>query len=479
MTVELVARAILQLCNTRLWWCCFGDGDKPQQMTSAVDIDNDALQRFEEAATEEFLRRRSVAKAKELDSQMSTQARTVEQLALVVKGVNECVHAMRTSVDNQLSLIRVQMLDMIKHVHNSSSHDLQLHDEPRSLSAFVERSQVPRPPDENPLATTWSDVPPGSVGVTPPTSPGNGQIAVQAAGAVEAGPPASATATPGKLRGGRRIKAIARRASPPAREVPKLVDDCHSPPHVCNPYDLGCKVVDASYQPEDFTFSQLLQSPFADPQDLDSISADEWSAWYRQSCTQKTIDFDDDGRPMNPFMRTGLRGRLNLLRWGVNQAVDVLVTRWRRDSSGAVMERGGKRVLEFLAIFQYGMWSIPGGMVRAGEKNVTETQKAVFERKLLRSNAVAEKDRSTVRELQNHARQFPQIYSNDPRNTDNAWVETTAAMFHDDTGAITRLIKFDSSTDMMWLMVHRGVHLFASHSLLLEMAAESVDAFFE
>ena len=39
----------------------------------------------------------------------------------------------------------------------------------------------------------------------------------------------------------------------------------------------------------------------------------------------------DEGVPVNPQGRTGLRGRGCLGRWGPNAAGDAIVTRWKRD----------------------------------------------------------------------------------------------------------------------------------------------------
>lgn len=42
----------------------------------------------------------------------------------------------------------------------------------------------------------------------------------------------------------------------------------------------------------------------------------------------------ENGRPLNPFGRTGLIGRGLLGRWGPNHAADPIITRWKRDENG-------------------------------------------------------------------------------------------------------------------------------------------------
>ena len=67
----------------------------------------------------------------------------------------------------------------------------------------------------------------------------------------------------------------------------------------------------------------------------------------------------DDGRPLNPRGRTGMKGRGTLGKWGPNHAADPIVTRFHPVS--------GK--LQFAAVMRKdtGDWAIPGGMVDAGE----------------------------------------------------------------------------------------------------------------
>lgn len=87
-----------------------------------------------------------------------------------------------------------------------------------------------------------------------------------------------------------------------------------------------------------------------------------------------------------------------------------------------------------------------------------------------------------------------QGYSDDPRNTDNAWVETTARNFHDQDGNIVQAFKlkagddagkcqemscfFDFCTgDVSWVMVHRDLDLFANHVEILQRVADHHKAY--
>ena len=168
--------------------------------------------------------------------------------------------------------------------------------------------------------------------------------------------------------------------------------------------------------------------------------------------------------------------------WGVNNAADLILTRWRRTKHGdTIMERDGKKVLEYVAIKRRdGTWAIPGGFRELGDKDITATQIREFTEETLNSKSIFFlQDEKKV--LEKPYARFPRIYSHDPRNTDNAWVETTAVLYHDTSGLLTKNIKFvagDDANHVEWACLHRGIKLFASHNLLLEMVANELDAYY-
>lgn len=66
-------------------------------------------------------------------------------------------------------------------------------------------------------------------------------------------------------------------------------------------------------------------------------------------------------------------------------------------------------------------------------------------------------------------------YVNDPRNTDNAWIETTAFNFHDDDGKIFNRVKLeagDDATGVRWIDINKDVVLYASHSYFVKKVVE-------
>ena len=91
-------------------------------------------------------------------------------------------------------------------------------------------------------------------------------------------------------------------------------------------------------------------------------------------------------------------------------------------------------------IFQYlytGEWALPGGMVDPGEQ-VSVTLRREFMEEALDSGTLGSKDKEIIeqklKEFFDNGKEIYKGYVDDPRNTDNAWMETVAYLFHDDTG---------------------------------------------
>ena len=121
------------------------------------------------------------------------------------------------------------------------------------------------------------------------------------------------------------------------------------------------------------------------------------------------VVFDEEGRPRNPAGRTGISGRGLLGKWGANFAADPIITR--------TSSKTGK--IEMLAIRRKdnGQWAIPGGMVDAGEK-ITKTLTRELE------------EETGIHLDWDNAQKVYQGYGDDPRNTDNAWIEVDVAHLH-------------------------------------------------
>lgn len=70
-------------------------------------------------------------------------------------------------------------------------------------------------------------------------------------------------------------------------------------------------------------------------------------------------------------------------------------------------------------------------------------------------------------------------YVDDPRNTDNAWFETTAYNFHDDSGEILKSVHFEAGDDagnVKWLDVDQSMELYANHKSFIGDVAKRLDS---
>ncbi|XP_025053047.1 ADP-ribose pyrophosphatase, mitochondrial isoform X3 [Alligator sinensis] len=190
-----------------------------------------------------------------------------------------------------------------------------------------------------------------------------------------------------------------------------------------------------------------------------------------------------DPQIRNPVGRTGLVGRGLLGRWGPNHAADPIITRWKRDKSGSRIAHpvSGKNILQFVAIKRKdcGEWAIPGGMVDPGEK-ISATLKREFSEEALNS---LQKCAAEIKELEQQLdRLFNQQhlvvykgYVDDPRNTDNAWLETEAVNYHDESGETMDNMPLEAGDDagkVKWVDISEKLKLYANHSHFIKLVAE-------
>ncbi|EDV96788.1 GH16459 [Drosophila grimshawi] len=178
-----------------------------------------------------------------------------------------------------------------------------------------------------------------------------------------------------------------------------------------------------------------------------------------------------DGLPQNPIGRTGLCGRGLLGRWGPNHAADPIVTRWKRDDKAEFVwhKTSGKKILQMVAIQRSDnkLWAIPGGMVDPGE-NVSVTLKREFTEEALN---FADKGNMVEQFFKEGGVHVYSGYVDDFRNTDNAWMETTALNFHDEEGTKVGQLQLnagDDATNVRWTDVDANLKLHANHADILQ-----------
>jgi ADP-ribose pyrophosphatase len=218
---------------------------------------------------------------------------------------------------------------------------------------------------------------------------------------------------------------------------------------------VGWESAYAAYDPPYYVSPVVLENDssrnpagWADPEQLSPADAPQESL-----CG--ALRHDERGRALNPAGRTGIAGRGLLGKWGPNYAADPIITR-----INPVENR-----LELLAIQRRdnGQWAIPGGMVDRGEL-VTRT----LARELVEETGVSlDMERAIF---------IYQGYVDDPRNTDHAWMETTARHLHLDPDMAEQLEPRAGSDAraVRWLPLTAETidGLYASHCVLVRKALE-------
>lgn len=211
---------------------------------------------------------------------------------------------------------------------------------------------------------------------------------------------------------------------------------------------------------------------WADPVDFKALAPKDWAT---RKSFEGPIEIGDDGRPRNPRGRTGMCQRGMLGKWGPNHAADPIVTRYNQDTDA----------LQVVAIKRRdtGQWALPGGMVDAGE-SVSETVKREFKEEA--GNIEDPVLHARFEELSIRLFSIGQVvyrgYVDDPRNTDNAWMETTAFHFHCDAemGKLLHLHAGDDAAEVSWLDVDDTnklyFDLYASHKQWVDMVAAMLKA---
>lgn len=191
----------------------------------------------------------------------------------------------------------------------------------------------------------------------------------------------------------------------------------------------------------------------------------------------------EKGSPLNPRGRTGVTGRGLLGRWGPNHAADPIVTRWKVDAKGSKMQHAvSKRpILQFVSIKRKdcGEWAIPGGMVDPGEQ-VSLTLQREFSEEALNTLAIPAADKAKlhnriIKLFSSPGFEVYKGYVDDPRNTDNAWMETVAVNFHDESGDSVSELPLQAGDDagqVQWVDLDSSFPLYASHSSFLEQVAK-------
>ncbi|XP_055986414.1 ADP-ribose pyrophosphatase, mitochondrial-like [Sorex fumeus] len=240
------------------------------------------------------------------------------------------------------------------------------------------------------------------------------------------------------------------------------------------------------YTPVQYTAHSVMAGPsWADP----PVGTSNFSPKFNEKDgpverrSQNGLYQIEDGKPRNPAGRTGMVGRGLLGRWGPNHAADPIITRWKKDSRGneTTHPESGRRILQFVAIQRKdcGAWAIPGGMVDPGEK-ISSTLRREFGEEALNSlqKSGAEKEELNKQLHKLFSQEHFVVYRgyvDDPRNTDNAWIETEAVNYHDEAGKILDHLPLQAGDDaqkVKWVDINEKLELYASHLKFIQLVAK-------
>jgi len=200
------------------------------------------------------------------------------------------------------------------------------------------------------------------------------------------------------------------------------------------------------------------------PEELKSYPLPSWASdpidpaeidWYWRINNALVPFFVIEGMPVNPVKDTGKIGR-NLGKWGENQAADPIVV--------------AKNKVLLIQRDDCGEWAIPGGMVDPGE-----FAKKALVRELKEETGV---DLSSM-----HPVILDRTYIDDPRNSNNAWICSTIALFEieDTVEAIGQDDAMDarwfdfSSMDALENDVAKIGKLYSAHRPVLKLAADYME----
>ena len=201
------------------------------------------------------------------------------------------------------------------------------------------------------------------------------------------------------------------------------------------------------------------------------LSADEL---MRTRHTYERWLFDEKGRPLNPRGRTGWWSRGRLPRWGPNHTVDAILTRLDNETGElevAVIPklRPGAENEKHLLGNCASEFSLPGVFIHDDDQNKVQAVQRAIRQKL----ALDGSNESSLREI--FAEEPVHVFSgyvDDERNTDNAWIETSAQLYAFSKGKHPDI---ELQPSVMWVPVTIDMELYGNHAEICWRAKQKLD----
>lgn len=186
-----------------------------------------------------------------------------------------------------------------------------------------------------------------------------------------------------------------------------------------------------AYAPVDITPPELRAESLTGDVDswiTDPVATPTKITDWRERQADAVVPFEvtNAGWPLNPTGRSGRSGR-NLGKWGENAAADPVV----------IAGSGADRRILLIKRDDIGVWALPGGMVDPGE-----TAPAAVTRELQEETGVDLLGQVPDAILR-------RAYVADWRNTDHAWVSSTAALYL--LSDVVTAVAADDAMDAKWV----------------------------
>jgi len=169
------------------------------------------------------------------------------------------------------------------------------------------------------------------------------------------------------------------------------------------------------------------------------------------------IPLDAEGLPFNSLGRHGIGGRGLLGRWGPNAAADPILTR---------ESRAGELELLVIVRRDNGRLALPGGMRDLDEPALAAARRELHE------------ETGLDLELEEGGKVFDGVVAGDWRNTDNAWISTTAFHRHlggrEGEGLVPRAS--DDAREVRWLALAKEAvgQRNANHGEMVRLALKAL-----
>lgn len=238
------------------------------------------------------------------------------------------------------------------------------------------------------------------------------------------------------------------------------------------------KVEFPMYKPVDYTSSSAL-SDNLDFKKTDKMTFNDFDQVRNFDRRSRVVDRYDivGGFPLNPKGRTGMRMRGVLKRWGPNPLYKLLLTRWGKPCTDATPS--SLKPLRFLEFFSV---PAPDGSDKNSIPELMYPRSCILPTECLNQyfkviEAITYKKLLSWLENPHDEEVTEAFYFDDPRNTDNAWIEYTCQPFHDQDGTLFKdehlnLTQEEAST-CFWKQIDNHMDVYSPDMIILKNMADT------